>query len=112
MIYIYSALSERIYRVVCLTCDIWKEDKQQILNKDYVFESEIIDGAEMMLYMTETNGSKGEEDGRGWEIWDQYNIKKNVNTVNKDTQELVFYIEQPELMLMSPYFLSFRPYYI
>lgn len=30
-----------------------------------MFESEIIDDAEMILYMTETNGSKDEKDGRG-----------------------------------------------
>lgn len=40
--------------------------------------------------MTETNGSKVEEDRGGKEIWDQYYSKKNVNTVCKDTQELVF----------------------
>lgn len=63
---IYSAQAGRNFRAVHLICDAFKEDnKQQMINGDETLESEIMDDRRIILSMTETNGSKDEEDGGG-----------------------------------------------
>lgn len=64
MLSIYSAITARNFRVVYLICDILKEEnKQQMINRDYMLESKILDGTDIILSMTETNESKNKEDG-------------------------------------------------
>lgn len=66
MTFIYSALTGRNLRVVDLICDLLKADnKQQMINGDYMFKSKIMDDTEILLSMTGTNGSKDEEYGGG-----------------------------------------------
>lgn len=64
MMCIYSAVAGRNFRVVYLICDTLKEaNKQQMINRDYMLENEIMDDIGIILSVTETNWSKDEEDG-------------------------------------------------